>query len=253
MKIIKTAAWVYYLSDAQYQMIVEQQQDIDDYEEILMGKWLIFCGKYEYAENLCKLAIAECGLSEAKHSADFSSGRGVCCFYMLSSDFGTNKRFISYFRDKGLLPKTKKGTYVNLAYKHDFDTVLGKYEKGYKGSIHLDKYIDLISGEWTEYCREKEQQEEKEKKIYEMSVEYTGDRVSNATSHLRGNDSYNSAVVRAAIKNQGKTIKELAGYIDVSDATIRSWLNGKTKPSVGNIMALCLCLGLSPSDVIIRG
>ena len=47
MKIIKTAAWVYYLSDAQYQMIVEQQQDIDDYEEILMGKWLIFCGKYE--------------------------------------------------------------------------------------------------------------------------------------------------------------------------------------------------------------
>ncbi len=251
MKIIKTAAWVYYLSDAQYQMITEQRQGIDDYEQILMGKWMIFCGKYEYAENLCKLAIADCGLSEVKHSADFSSGKGLCCFYMFSSDYDTNRGFIGYFRDNGLLPKTKKGKYVNLAYKYDFETILGIYGK--PGTIHLNQYIDLESGEWTEFCHEMEQKAERAKKIDEMTVEYTGDRVSNATSHLRGNDSFNSSVVRAAIKNQGKTINELAGCVGVSDATIRSWLNGKTKPSVGNTMALCLSLGLSPSDVIIKG
>ena len=58
MKIIRNAAWVYYLSDAQFQSLTEKKE-IYDLEDYLMGKWLIFCGKYEYAENLCKLAIAE--------------------------------------------------------------------------------------------------------------------------------------------------------------------------------------------------
>lgn len=252
MKIIRNAAWVYYLSDAQFQSLTEKKE-IYDLEDYLMGKWLIFCGKYEYAENLCKLAIAECGLSEAKHSADFSSGKGVCCFYMLSSDYSTNRKFISYFKDNGLLPKTKKGTYINLAYKYDFETIVGHYGKAYKGSIHLNKYIDLVSGEWTEFCIDMDRQERKERKIYEMSLEYTGDKVWCTTSHLRNNDSINIDYIKSAIKSQRKAKKELAGFIGVNDSTIRSWLNGKTKPSVGRTMALCLCLGLNPADVIKRG
>lgn len=69
---------------------------------------------------------------------------------------------------------------------------------------------------------------------------------------LKSYGSINTDYIKDEIKKQGKTIKEIASFLDVKEATVRAWLNGKTKPLVGNAMALCLCLGLNVSSVIVK-
>ena len=256
MKTINTTGWVYYYSDDYFDFLEWQTETYKEEAPLTVpetGKWLIFCRSYEYAEELCTFAIKNCGLKAAKHSADFSERDGVCCFYMQSNDFRTNMKFISLFKENGYLPKTKKGAYVNLAYKYDFETRLGLYGSFFKGSIHLKDYIDLYSGEWTDYVRTLEKKEEKKKIIDEMCANYFGDNAFGyAGSHLSKGDRINTDYVKEEIKKQGKTIKEIAEILEVSDSTVRAWINGKSTPLVDNAMALCLALDLDVSSVIIN-
>ena len=253
MKVLDMGKWIHYISDDYYEFLECYIGEIGraPYDPEI-GKWLIFCGQLEHAERICSLAVENCGVREAKHSADFSTGNGVCCFYMDADDISTNKKFLSYFKDNNLLPKTKKGLYVNLAFKFDIETKNGLYGEDFTGSIHLKDYLDLESGEWTDYFLSLEKDEIKKKTIRDMSHEYTGNLVYGTEAHLRNDDSINTKYIKEEIKKQGKTIKEIASFLEVKEATVRAWINGKAKPLVGNAMGLCLCLGLNVSSVIVK-
>ena len=90
MQEIRIPGWIYYIhGDTPTQ-----------FDESKVGKWMYFFKDhfgYEFAKSMCKLAVENGILKEAKVSCD--SSQGVSCFYSEADDLETQKRIISFFID----------------------------------------------------------------------------------------------------------------------------------------------------------
>ena len=56
--------------------------------------------------------------------------------------------------------------------------------------------------------------------------------------------------MRAARYNSGKTQKELAAAVGVSDYTIRHWEQGITAPDIEQFKKFCDAVGIDPGHII---
>ena len=133
-QVLVIGPWVFYLSDG--------------YEELdsnRCGKWMYFFSDKDYASHLCQQAVESGVVVEAKHSND---DRGVCCFYLDADDVEGHKKTIQYFLDNNLIRKTKTGKLYNISFKLDEQTEAGEYGETFQGQIKLERFIDLVTGEW---------------------------------------------------------------------------------------------------------
>lgn len=135
MKIIENMAWVYYVNE----------RECSSFDDHKVGKWMYFFDNAEFAKKICKEAVEQGVVAEAKHS---NSSKGVCCFYLNCDDTATHKRVLTYFIENHLIRKTKTGKLFNISFKLDEQTRAGEYGADFKGDIKLENFVDLNTGEW---------------------------------------------------------------------------------------------------------
>lgn len=114
------------------------------------GKWMHFFNDQEFAMNVCEKAIAENVCYECKCTDMELTGveTGVICFYLNGDDIENHHRIIQFMMDNKLIQKTKTGRLYNISFKFDDQTRSGEYSAGFKGTIKLEQFVNLNTGEW---------------------------------------------------------------------------------------------------------
>lgn len=135
MKVVSNPAWVFYVDE----------EGISEFEDDKVGKWMYFFGDVEFAEKICKEAVENGVVAEAKHS---NAPEGVCCFYLNCDDMAAHKRIITFFLENGLVRKTKAGKLYNISFKLDTQTLNGQYGEEFQSDIKLASFVNLETGEW---------------------------------------------------------------------------------------------------------
>lgn len=133
MKIVRQLGWVFYVAD---------NIEFDNHK---VGKWMCFFKDKEFAEMICKNAVVNNIVKEAKHT---DGPEGVACFYLHYDDNEAHKKVIQYFLENELIRKTKVGKLYNISYKLDDQTRAGEYGADFNSEIKLEKFVDLTTGEW---------------------------------------------------------------------------------------------------------
>lgn len=148
MRKEENIAWTFYVAD------------VVAFDEDKVGKWMYFFqadSDLDRVDKLCSNAVELGIVQESKHTNfDFmgmnpfakNKGSGVCCFYLNCDDMEGHKRVIQYFIENNMIPKTKTGRFYNNAFKLDTQTRAGQYGTDFKGTIKLEQFIDLNTGEW---------------------------------------------------------------------------------------------------------
>ena len=136
MKVLKNVAWVFYVGDDAKELKLDK-----------CGKWMYFFNNIDFAAEVCKKAVKQGVVREAKHS---NAESGVCCFYLNCDEVENHKKVISFFLENGLMKKTKTGKYYNISFKRDEQTLSGEYGENYVAELKLADFLDLNTGEWVE-------------------------------------------------------------------------------------------------------
>lgn len=139
MKRIILGGWFFFLSGEE-----------DKLDKDKCGKWMYFFDNQEYAKDICTKAIEEKVCYECKCTDMESTGKstGVLCFYLNCDDVANHKRVIDFMIKNDLIKKTKTGRYYNNSFKLDNQTRAGEYGADFEGTIKLEEFIDLNTGEW---------------------------------------------------------------------------------------------------------
>lgn len=133
MTIEKNEYWIYYIEDS------------SKFENDKVGKWMYFFENKEFIEKICRDAVENGIVNEAKHS---NAETGVACLYLNIDDIENHKRVIEFFIENNLIRKTKTGKYYNISFKLDTQTLAMQYGENYNSEVKLDKFIDLYTGKW---------------------------------------------------------------------------------------------------------
>ena len=80
----------------------------------------------------------------------------------------------------------------------------------------------------------------------------TGNRWSLGWMSFKEDDTFNYKYVKEYVEKNKINIRELAINIEVSESSLRNWLNGKSRPYVWNAFAICTWLDIDESCVIIK-
>ena len=135
-KILNFGPWTYYLNFT--------NNKVPHFTD-KVGKWMYFFDDKQKAMKLCKEAVQNNIVLEAKHS---NAPTGVACFYLNGDDIKNHKKVIQFFLDNDMIRKTKSGRLYNISFKFDKQTDAHLYGKDFKGTIKLDQFIDLNTGEF---------------------------------------------------------------------------------------------------------
>lgn len=135
MRIINLGPWVFY---------IEGKPGFDNHK---VGKWMYFFKDYDKVSELCHRAVEEGVVLVAKHS---NANDGVSCFYLECDDMERHKKVIQFFWDNDMIQKTKTGRLYNISFKLDDQTRAGEYGEDYNGTIKLEQFMNLQTGEWLE-------------------------------------------------------------------------------------------------------
>ncbi len=133
MQILNLGPWVFY---------IEGKPEFDRHK---VGKWMYFFKDYDRVVELCRKAVEEGVVLEAKHS---NADDGVSCFYLECDDMERHKKVIRFFMSNDMIQKTKTGKLYNISFKLDDQTRAGEYGESYSGDIKLEQFLDLQTGEW---------------------------------------------------------------------------------------------------------
>ena len=101
----------------------------------------------------------------------------------------------------------------------------------------------------------KSSKKELERKIAEKVGKYfneKGNKWSLGWLAFKNSEDFNYTYLKKYIQTNKISIAELSDNIDVSENTIRNWLNGKSRPYVWNAIAICVYLGIDEDKIIIK-
>lgn len=135
MNIIENKKWIFYIDEI----------EMISLDKSKMGKWMYFFKNKDFVAKLCKDAIENKIVVEAKHINDT---KGVSCFYLNCDDINSHKRVISYFLSNNLIKRNKNGKLYNISFKLDDQTIRGEYGAEYHSDIKLSNFLDLNTEEW---------------------------------------------------------------------------------------------------------
>lgn len=133
MKILENDFWIYYIGNAE--CLISHK----------CGKWMFFFSDMNYAVDICKNAVDNNVVVEAKHS---NKSNGVACFYLNIDDLEGHKKVISFFLVNNLIRKTKTGKLYNIPFKLDDQTRAGEYGDEFTSEVKLQNFLNLETGEW---------------------------------------------------------------------------------------------------------
>lgn len=143
MQIFNSRGWIFYI------------QEKSKFDGNKIGKWMYFFRDEEYdrVSELCRKAVEEEIVLEAKHSDSDGNNKGsyeynLACFYLECDDMERHKKVIRFFLDNDMIRKTETGKLHNISFKLDKQTHAGEYGKDYNGHIKLEQFLDLQTGEW---------------------------------------------------------------------------------------------------------
>ena len=236
----------------------EDQSYLEDAD--LIGKWMIFPTQIDRAELLCKKAVEDQVVHQAKHSLQKENGSYLCCFYIDINDFSAHEKFIQYFMKNDYLPRNKNGNYTNIAFKLDIQTALDLYGSSFKATLHLNDFIDVSTGEWTEAYYTQKSDNEKllliNKKVHEYQFPgrplyyLSTSKYGSCYTRLNKEDIFDYEYVRASLEEQNITIKDLSEKLDIGSSAIRNWLKGKSRPCLWYVYAMIVFYDLDENIVL---
>lgn len=134
MKVLKNVAWVFYVGDDAKELKLDK-----------CGKWMYFFNNIDFAAEVCKNAVKQGVVREAKHS---NAESGVCCFYLNCDEIENHKKVLKFFLENDLVRKTKAGKYYNISFKKDEQTRNGEYGTDFHSELKLSDFVDLNTGRW---------------------------------------------------------------------------------------------------------
>lgn len=144
MQIFDSGFWIFYI------------QGKPKFDSHKIGKWTYFFEDEDYdrVSELCRKAVEEGVVLEAKHN-NINNNKGmydksVSCFYLECDDIEGHKKVIRFFLDNDMIAKTKTGKLYNISFKLDRQTLAGEYGENYNGTIKLEQFLNLQTGEWLE-------------------------------------------------------------------------------------------------------
>ncbi len=70
-----------------------------------------------------------------------------------SAASGCTKRTIQFFLDYDLIRRNKAGKLYNISFKFDDQTRAGEYGELFQSDIKLERFLDLLTGEWKVYLK----------------------------------------------------------------------------------------------------
>lgn len=128
MKITQSDKWVYYTS--------ESYHGFDRH----FGKWMFYFDNTVFAEQVCRIAVADGITVRAKH-ANLESGIGG--FYANADDYQAHMRILRFMLANDLVRKTTSGKYFDISFK--YEDVDGCDAEG-RIKIKLSDFFDLSDG-----------------------------------------------------------------------------------------------------------
>lgn len=134
MKTLNLRGYIFYISDNWTNHNTEK-----------IGKWMYFFNNKDFISKICKKAIEENIVDTCKHTND---NDGVACFYIEYDNLNAHRKVINFFLENNLIPKTKNGSYYDISFKTDEQTLNGEYGNDFKAKMKLHQFIDLKSGKW---------------------------------------------------------------------------------------------------------
>ncbi|SKA65410.1 hypothetical protein SAMN02745111_01092 [Eubacterium uniforme] len=126
--------WIFYISS-----------EVDYFEKDKVGKWMYFFEDEERVDYLCRKAVEDGIVVEAKHS---DSSEGVSCFYLNMDDYEGHRRVIEFFIENDMIRRTKAGRLYNISFKLDAQTRAGEYGENFNAELKLENLVNLMTGEW---------------------------------------------------------------------------------------------------------
>ena len=116
---------------------------------------MYFFSDQTFAIEICQKAIDEhvCYVCKCTDKEMLGKPNGVICFYLNGDDIENHKRVIQFMMDNHLIQKTKKGSYYNISFKFDEQTMAGQYGADFESKIKLNHFIDLKTGKWNKSLR----------------------------------------------------------------------------------------------------
>ena len=135
MNVTMTEDWIFFTN--------ENSKYLDT---LKMGKWMVHFSETsrEYIEEMCKMAVKENVVSEAKVAINGD----VACFYLNIDEIDYHRKCIYFMLENNLIRKTKAGKYYNISFKKDIQTYKGEYGLMFVPQIKLSDFIDLDTGTW---------------------------------------------------------------------------------------------------------
>lgn len=133
--VSKDKVWTRYVAENANTAFVKSQ----------VGKWeAAFNDRFE-AGVMCKEAVETGLVAEARHR---SALRGTIAFYLNSTDIERHKKVLAYFKDHGLLRRTKNGNYADLPFKLIYPADVNEFGNQAKADILLSQFMNLETGEF---------------------------------------------------------------------------------------------------------
>ena len=138
MIIMGALGWVFYASEEPFYFDPEK-----------CGKWMYFTSDAKFAEQLCREAVEQNIVKEAKHTDPMMKKPNLlCCFYLNIDDMQGHKKVIQFFLDHNLISRTKTGKLKKISFKLDRQTEKGEYGSDYVAKLDLSNFLDLTTGKW---------------------------------------------------------------------------------------------------------
>jgi hypothetical protein len=114
-----------------------------------IGKWLIAGIDVDLAMALCCKAVVMGATDEAKHTMPIRpETRCIACFYANADSPEDHRRLLDFLKQEKAIPKKKDGTYCNISFKYDQQTLNGEYGSKFKPRLRLSDFLNLATGEW---------------------------------------------------------------------------------------------------------
>ncbi len=136
--IIEKDNWIYYLSSSYKDLSGDN-----------IGKWKYLFNNQEFAQKLCESSVSNniCLESKCLNLTKAKSSTGYVCLYLDSDDSEGHKKILNFMLVNELLPKNKKGIYLEQKFSYD-KPFIDEEKTQVKKEIKLSDFIDLKTGEF---------------------------------------------------------------------------------------------------------
>lgn len=135
IKVVKDKVWTRIAADDANSAFLRDQ----------VGKWEVSFSDRDEASALCKEAVERGIVAEARYR---NAAKGTIALYVNRNDEAGHRGVLAFFKEHGLLRRTKNGNYADLPFKLIHPSNLNEFGNEAAPSLLLSHFMDVETGEF---------------------------------------------------------------------------------------------------------